>query len=369
MASSSIAKRPDGRWRARYRDSNGKEHAKHFDRKVQAQRWLDEVTAALITGQYVDPRAGKTTFEAYATAWEASHVAGQAQRRIVDNALRVHLIPKLGRRPVASIRRAEIQGLVKDLAVRLGPGSVRNVFEVLGRVMSAAVDDRVIASSPCQRISLPAHLQVEVVPPKPEQVRALADAISPRYRGAVVTLAGSGLRIGELLALRKGDVDFLRGSVRVERQRLQNGALGPPKTGRSVRTVPLGRVVTDELAAHLAVYPSEEWLFTTSQGEPLGYRAWKAAWGTANTRTGLDVDTHDLRHAFASALISGGASVKQVQTVLGHANAAITLRVYSHLWPGDADRTRSIADAAFNVLRTGCGLSDLTEDKSAAQRG
>lgn len=77
MASSSIAKRPDGRWRARYRDSNGKEHAKHFDRKVQAQRWLDEVTAALITGQYVDPRAGKTTFEAYATAWEASHVAGR----------------------------------------------------------------------------------------------------------------------------------------------------------------------------------------------------------------------------------------------------------------------------------------------------
>jgi len=81
------------------------------------------------------------------------------------------------------------------------------------------------------------------------------------------------------------------------------------------------------------------------------------------------VDTHDLRHAFASALISGGASVKQVQTVLGHANAAITLRVYSHLWPGDEDRTRSIADAAFNVLRTGCGLSDLTATKTPAQRG
>jgi len=241
----SIAKRPDGRWRARYRDSSDKEHSKHFDRKIDARRWLDEVTASIVTGQYVDPRAGKTTFAAYATAWEASHVAGQAQRRIVDNALRVHLIPKLGQRPVASIRRADLQGLVQALAVRLGPGSVRNVFEVLGRVMSAAVDDRVIASSPCQRISLPAHTQVEAIPPTPEQVRALADAISPRYRGAVVTLAGSGLRIGELLGLRKGDVDFLRGSVRVERQRLQNGALGPPKTGQSVRTVSLGRVVTD----------------------------------------------------------------------------------------------------------------------------
>ncbi len=221
----SITKRPDGRWRARYRDEAGKEHAKHFDRKVDAQRWVDEVTASIVTGQYVDARAGKITFAEYATAWEASHVMGEAQRRIVDNALRVHLIPVLGGRPVASIRRGDVQGLVKQLTVRLGPGSVRNVFEVLGRVMSGAVDDRLIASSPCQRIALPGHTQAEVVPPTPEQVKALADAISPRYRGAIVTLAGSGLRIGELLGLRKGDVDFLRGSVRVERQRRQNGCL------------------------------------------------------------------------------------------------------------------------------------------------
>ena len=88
----SISKRPDGRWRARYRDANGKEHAKHFNRKADAQRWVDEITAAIITGQYVDPNAGKTTFKEYATGWEASQVTGEAQRRIVDNALRVHLI-------------------------------------------------------------------------------------------------------------------------------------------------------------------------------------------------------------------------------------------------------------------------------------
>jgi len=255
----SISKRPDGRWRARYRDANGKEHAKHFDRKADAQRWIDEVTASIVTGRYVDPNAGKTTFQEYAAGWEASQVTGEAQRRIVDNALRVHLIPALGARPVASIKRADVQGFVKQLDLRLGPGSVRNVFEVLGRVLSAAVDDRVIASSPCQRISLPTETRLEVVPPTAEQVKALAEAISPRYRAAVVTLAGSGLRIGELLGLRKGDVDFLRRSVRVERQRRQNGSLGPPKTARSVRIVPLGRVVTDELAAHLAAHPSEEW--------------------------------------------------------------------------------------------------------------
>jgi len=61
----SIKKRADGKYRARYRDGAGKEHARHFERKVDAQRWLDEVTASMVTGQYVDPRAGKVTFGAY----------------------------------------------------------------------------------------------------------------------------------------------------------------------------------------------------------------------------------------------------------------------------------------------------------------
>jgi hypothetical protein len=70
----SISKRPDGRYRARYRDESGREHARHFDRRTDAQRWLDEVTAAIVTGQYVDPRAGRVTFKAYAEQWRASQV-------------------------------------------------------------------------------------------------------------------------------------------------------------------------------------------------------------------------------------------------------------------------------------------------------
>ena len=61
-----IQKRPDGRWRARYRDEAGREHAKHFTRKLDAQRWIDEVTTSIVIGQYVDPRAGKITFKEYA---------------------------------------------------------------------------------------------------------------------------------------------------------------------------------------------------------------------------------------------------------------------------------------------------------------
>ena len=84
----SIARRPDGTFRPRFRDASGKEHARHFKRKVDAQRWLDEMTAAMVTGQYVDPSAGLVTFREYAERWRATqvhrpttaaHVAGMGQ--------------------------------------------------------------------------------------------------------------------------------------------------------------------------------------------------------------------------------------------------------------------------------------------------
>jgi integrase len=200
------------------------------------------------------------------------------------------------------------------------------------------------------KIALPPVDAGEVVPPSAETVAALAGAVPGRYRAQVVLLAGSGLRIGEALGLEVADVDFLRRAVRVERQRRQDGTLGPTKTAKSTRTVPLGRVVVDELAQHLAAHPSDGALFLDELGRPLTYRTWKPVWKRATAAAGVDVDTHALRHFTASALISGGASVKQVQTVLGHSSAAITLRVYAHLWPGDDDRTRSVMDDALARL-------------------
>ena len=91
----------------------------------------------------------------------------------------------------------------------------------------------------------------------------------PYIRTAIVVLAGSGLRIGELLGLKLSGVDFKSGTIRVERQRLQSGLIGPPKTGKSRRTVPVGEVVTDALLTHLVAWPSKEWLFTMEEGEPL----------------------------------------------------------------------------------------------------
>ncbi|WP_019058248.1 tyrosine-type recombinase/integrase [Streptomyces prunicolor] len=380
-----IQKRPNGKWRARYRDLDGKEHARHFDRKLDAQRWLDEVTASVVTGLYVDPRAGKISFEKYATKWEGEQIAGEAGARITDNALRVHLIPALGNYAMASLRRSHIQALFKKLSEQLGPGSVRNVHDVLVRVMTAAVEDKVIAVTPCKRITLPSMPDEEFTPLTVAQVEAMLGAMPPYIRTAIVVLAGSGLRIGELLGLKLSDVDFKSGTIRVERQRLQSGLIGPPKTGKSRRTVPVGEVVTDALLTHLAARPSKEWLFTMEEGEPLNYRRWKTEWNCARKalqaaenkaaehggRKPVELPhmvTHDLRHFYASALIAGGASVKQVQLVLGHASAVITLRIYAHLWPGEEDRTRTVMDAVLGGLRTGCGPGDAATKEIAGQK-
>ncbi len=349
------------------RDAEGREHARHFARKADAQNWLDEVTAAVVTGQYVDPKLGKKTLSTYAREWQKTQVASEATARIVDNALRLHIEPLLGRKPIASVRKSDVQGLVKALSAHLAPRSVRNVYDVFARILSAAVEDRIIAVSPCQKIALPEKGNTEVVPPTVEEVERVVELMPDRYRAAAVLLAGSGLRIGELLGLKVTDIDFLRREVRVERQRLQNGKIGDPKSKKSTRTVPIAPVIVETLAAHLSLYPSCEWLFLSDAEEPLTYQRWQKVWRPVRKAAGTNMGTHDFRHFFASALIAGGASVKQVQAALGHESAAVTLRTYTHLWPGDDDQTRAVIETTLSGLRTVCGLPDTEPNEGPAQ--
>lgn len=365
----SIARRPDGSRRARYIDPTGRERSRHFKRKADGQRWLNEVTASMVTGQYIDPRASSITVEAYAHGWQSTLVGREGSQRIVDNALRLHILPRLGTRTMQSIRHSDVQQLVKGWSDGLAPGSVWNVYEQLARMMAAAVEDRVTATTPCRRIVLPRADDAEIIPPTVEEVFVLTEAMPLRYRAAVILLAGSGLRISELLALKATDLEFLRRCVRVERARRQDGSIGPTKSSKSTRSIPLGEVVLNVLSVHLAEYPTNEWVFCDAHGRPLSYRRWKHLWNDARRQTGLGgIKTHDLRHFFASALISGGASVKQVQSVLGHSNPMITLRIYARLWPGDEDRTRSVMDVALAAARTERGLNDHIDDETAGQQ-
>jgi Phage integrase, N-terminal SAM-like domain len=176
----SVAKRPDGRWRARFRGPDGRERARHFDRRVDAQRWLDEQAAATLTGQWVDSKAGRVTFGDYARAWQAAQVHRRNTALAVDSALRVHALPAFGDRPISSIRRSEIQTFVKMLGERLAPSTVATVYQHTRSVFLAAEIDRVIASSPCQRIALPGRERQQVVPLPTDTVVSIAAGMPDR---------------------------------------------------------------------------------------------------------------------------------------------------------------------------------------------
>lgn len=354
----SVARRSDGRWRARYRDPAGREHAKHFDTKTKAQRWLDEVTAAIVTGQYVDPNAGRRTFGDYATSWASSQVHRDSTRVKVESSLRRHVLPHLGDRPLASLRRSDIQTWVKARSDELAPGTVRVIYSYLAAIFRAAVDDRLIPASPCSRIALPRVQPKRVEPLATETVFALAEAVQDRYRALILLAAGTGMRQGECFGLTGDRVDFLRRAVTVDRQLVslpgRPPALAVPKTTASHRTIPLPNVVLEALASHLAAFPRapSDLLFTLPSGAPINRGTFSSqVWQPAARLVGLreGVSFHDLRHYYASLLIRHGESVKVVQARLGHASAAETLDTYSHLWPDSEDRTREAVDLALRL--------------------
>ena len=349
----SIARRPDGTYRPRFRDASGKEHARHFKRKVDAQRWRDEMTAAMVTGQYVDPAAGRVTFREYAERWRATQVHRPTTAAHVETMLRRHVYPSLGDKRLGSVLPSDIQSLVKQLSLDLAPATVGVVHRILAGIFKAAVRDRRIVASPCEGTKLPKVHRQRIEPMTFEAVEALTAAMPERYRALVTLAAGTGLRQGEIFGLTVDRIDFLRRQLTVDRQLVtmpdRAPYLAPPKTQASVRVVPLPQVVVDAVAAHLATWPTDQVVFSTELGDPIRRTAFsERIWRPALKRAGLSgVTMHGLRHFYASLLIRHGESVKTVQARLGHASAAETLDTYSHLWPDSDDRTRAAVDSVL----------------------
>lgn len=351
----SVSRRSDGRpgYTVRWRDESGRQRKKSFKRKVDADRFRAEIEHQLYSGTYVDPAAGRVTFREFAESWRAAqpHRPNTASR--VAYELTRHVYPVLGDRPLGAIRPSEIQAFVRGLG--LAPGSVRNVVATMRAIFGAAIRDRAISRDPCERIALPAVERKRVVPLTVEQVQALTDALPDRVRALAVVCAGAGLRQGEAFGLQLSDVDWLRRVIRVERQ-VQPAPGGgtrvaPLKNRAAYRAIPVGEVVVTALAEHLRRYPAADgWIFTRDSGEPWSRATFGPVWRAACKRAGLvGVGMHDLRHFYASVLIAAGLSVKVVSERLGHSNAAMTLNVYSHLWPDDEDRTRQAVDSAFGI--------------------
>jgi hypothetical protein len=145
----------DRRWQARYRDPAGQERTRTFARKLDAQRWLDEVTADLVTGRYVNPRAGRVTLESFAWRWLGSQTFDPTARESTERRLRLHILPTLGQTELRNLKPSMIQAWLKG---REGsaPSSVRIMLVNLSAILSAAVEDGLIPTNPCDSPSVTA---------------------------------------------------------------------------------------------------------------------------------------------------------------------------------------------------------------------
>jgi integrase len=309
-----------------------------------------------LEGSYVDPAAGRVTLRRYAREWQESRVHRASTERSVEIALRVHILPFLGDRPLARLRHSDVQAWARGRAEVLSPGSVANVYRVLSAVMRSAVRDRLITANPCEGVTLPRQTRLEVVPPTVEQVHALLLAMPERYRVLGTLAAGAGLRQGEALGLTVDRIDFLRRQLRVDRQLVTPGKgdphFAPPKSDSSVRVVPLADAVLEVVSAHVARFgPGPDGLVVTyHDGRPVKRNRFGAMWRQSVERAGVGAFRfHDLRHHFASSLIAGGCSVKAVQRALGHASAKETLDTYAHLMPDGDDLTREAVERALGA--------------------
>jgi integrase len=245
-------------WEARYRGPDGREVKRRFDRKTDGQQWLDQATAGLVTGQYVDPRAGRVTLREHAEQWRSIQVHRPSSAAHYETMLRRHVYPTLGDRALADIGPSDIQAWVKRVSETLAPSTVGVVHGIVSSCFKAAVRDRRIASNPCEGTQLPSVEPKQVVPLTVEQVAALHASIADEYKALVHLCAATGLRQGEVFGLTADRVDFLRGVVKVDRQSLhlakQPIRFGPPKRKASYREIPVPRDVIEVLSAHIAKF-------------------------------------------------------------------------------------------------------------------
>lgn len=354
----SIKKRPDGKYRARYRDPWNKEHSAHFARKVDAEKWLATQVVKVGAGTWVDPMAGRRRFDEYARAWLLGQIHHRpATTRQVRSRLECQLIPAFGPRPLVGIQRSDVQAWVTKLhRSGLAASTVEGLYRLMAQVMLAAVDDRMIPASPCHKITLPEQVGSKVTIPTAEQVSAIASAASRYGRRLVLANAGMGLRVSEIGGLTTDRVNFLRRSVTIDQQIIgQTGGVprfGPPKTAASVRTIPVPQSVIDLMAEQLAAWPSSTTVFLTQKGRPWTRASLGEEWRGWCDKAGVgDMKFHALRHFYASALIAAGQSVKVVQERLGHASATTTLDIYGHLWESDDDQTRDVIGDVIATIR------------------
>jgi integrase len=365
------------RWYAIYFTPDGRQRSGGgFSTRRDAERAAIKLEQQAAAGTLADSSRGKLTFGAYVEKyyWPAAQHLEPTTLAAYRSNLDSHFLPYFGRMRMSKIVASTVQAWVNEVSAevedfegnrkpRLSARSVRKYHTFLHAIFERAIIDQVITINPCAHTVLPKFVK----PPKkaitPEQFENLLDEIPQRHRVLVLVAIETGVRWGELAALRPVDVDLETGEIHVRRVVLEvsKKITGADKVwtirdypkDEEHRAIRIGDQLCQDAREYMMATGKRggDLLFATSTGSPISRNTFRTrVWLPAIERSGLRqrVRFHDLRGAHASWLLAGGADLKAVMDRLGHKQIQTTQQYLGRL-PDADDR----ALAAFEAVRTG----------------
>jgi integrase len=355
----SVRQLASGRWQARYQVGRVRFVAPvTFRTRREAESYLSSTRTDLERGTWQPVDHSPLPLREYATRWmEQRDNLRPRSRDQYELQLRLRILPRLGDVDLSDLTVARVRAWRAELT-RSGdrPPTVAKAYRLLHAIMATALEDELILRNPCvlrgASTERPAERPVATV----QEVFDLADAMDPKLRMMVLLAGFTGLRLGELLALRKDRVDLDACTVQVveQYQELASGELilGPPKTAAGHRTVCVPEEILGDLREHLGQHtaPGPQALLFGSEvalERPISRKTFYRQWRRAVTATGMsDFRFHDLRHTANTLTALTGASTKELMARMGHASARAAL-IYLHATP---QRDREIATALSKVI-------------------
>jgi integrase len=366
----SITRRKNGGWCAQYTVYTGegrKRKTLYGKTRVEVAAKLAKALSDREGGLVFD--AGNRTVGDYLDRWLNDSVRGSVKQRTFENCsyiVRKYLIPALGRVKLKALTPAHVQGLYRSkLDSGLSTATVQRIHTDLHKALKQAVRWGLVPRNVTEAVQAPRPAKKEIQPLTPEQSRALLYAAREDQLEAFYVLAiTTGLRRGELLGLRWQDVDLERGKLQVRQQLVRTKKDGltftSPKGDKS-RSVRLTRNAAEALKRHrkrqlenklrlAGLWQETGLVLTTPTGTPLDPDSLgKRSLRPLLERAGLPrIRIHDLRHTFATILLSRGTHPKVVQEMLGHANISQTMDTYSHVLPDMQDVAVSAMESALS---------------------
>jgi integrase len=353
------------------RRPDGTKYSKTFYTRRNAQTWEAEQRADRARDRWVDPTAGRIRLREYADEWMRTRRLAPRTREVYASQLK-HIAATFGDVPLHAITRRAVRAWYADLSERVSPLQAAKCYRQLMAMLNTAAEDDLIAKNR-SRVRGAASETSDERPLIPvSQALALVEAIDPPYGALLLLAASCGLRLGELLGLTRGDLDFLHRRVIVNKQRqeLSSGIeVRRPKTAAGVRDLAVPESIVPFLEAHLGRYvgPSPDApLFAGPKGgvrRASFYKAWHKA--LAETGVRPDLKPHDLRHlANTLAAKVPGTTLKDLMARLGQTSPHAALR-YLHR---TAQADRAMAQGIDDELRQAIASAERAPDDEANAR-